>query len=167
MSIEDRIRQAIESDLPAQVGDALKERLQQAGEDAAEVLQLRADLDVAKQKAADREAELQSRIEVLKSLKLDSEQIERDRNELLARERAVERGELRNELEQLRATLAEKRADDVFKLSEIVFRNPLQFRRIHKSDEELIFPQKDQHGYDQYPQAHQTNKTTTIEDGEN
>lgn len=107
------IREIIEKNLPAQVGNALKERLDQAELDASECRRLAAE----KKHIYEELGQLKATVKAFGSLE--------DRDKAVSeREAAVLKRELAADLNEFKVKAAESAKADLFKLAECVFRNP-------------------------------------------
>ena len=126
--MEQEIQDIISKQLPAQVGEVLRKRLEQAEQDAQAVVKYRNTSESYRRECD----EYRQKIEVLK-LQLEKHVA------LEARELAVEAQERNIELvlAQNRAKEAERLADSIFRLTETVFRNPVYKETVSKN---LVVP---------------------------
>lgn len=123
--MEQEIKDIITKQLPAQVGEVLRVRLEQAEKDAAKLTQLdallteeRTKLEAANKRIAETGAELAAHVK------------------LAEREAACSKREngLELELAKTRVINAEKGRDDLFNLMGVVFRNPVVKEIVCRSD---------------------------------
>lgn len=109
--MDEEIKRIIEQNLPQQVGDVLKRRLQKADADAAELVKVRAQCDDYQKQ---RDAAYQ---QVKGHLSLD------DRTTVLdKREKEVAEKELAIKLHELRVQLTNEKCEAIYRLAETVFR---------------------------------------------
>jgi len=155
MELEKELQESIKKNLPQQVGEVLKQRLEQADKDANEVKRLKELLD----KYADDKIGLEKQIEEYKQF--DS------RNSLLeSREKEIETKEKQLEVETLKYQLQSEKDKTEFsqKVALGLVRN-VEYRKNIFDTETSGQPVTDTNGYTHYPMP--TNKhhtsTETIE----
>lgn len=129
MALEDEIRAAIESSLPEQVGKTLKQRLEKAEKDAADVIRLNSLLLAASEEKRDLRRALD------KHEKLDEREVANAKREVEITVR-----ELRQDLVDARAQAANEKCNAIFELASIVFRNP---RLVRTESERSELPSAD------------------------
>lgn len=121
--IDDKIQEALREDLPAQVGDVLRERLKEADKLEEQKEQLEQEVESLK----DKNRKLQKRIN-------DERDLDKERNELEVKAEELE--DKRREQEvfeaKLKAEEAEKRAGLAEKFVDKVFRSPVYRKHINK-----------------------------------
>ena len=115
----DEINEAIKKNLPAQVGDSLQQEL-------AELKKLRA-------KSATDDAKIIDLINNVAGWKLEADKMRDELNahgKLAEREKAVEKRELTQSLNDLRVTLSNERRAEVVDLVRTIFRSPITTKSI-------------------------------------
>ena len=144
--MEQDIRDAIEKNLPATVGDVLKKRLTEADSDRR-----------ALESASEDVARLRSENEVLKA---ECDAFNKRWVDINKREAAVASREQAADLVECKISGATQRANDVFRLAEIVFRNPtLKYSR----SESGVRPVLGQYGIEQQNVSNIVNGEATEE----
>ncbi len=126
--MEAEIKKIIEENLPAQVGDVLKKRLEQADRDVDTIKTLETNL----KKRTGELKEANKEIETLRERWLRDDELKQRDETLTKRENKINVFQA-----ELRAQEAQNRADEIFSLVDSVFKNP----RIRKS----IFNQHEYH----------------------
>lgn len=122
MTIEKDIADAIDKNLPSVVGERLRAQLE-------ELPQLRTQLKTKDNQLESQRREIQTQDARITTLEL---QIKRN-GELDAREAAVAKRELKQDLLELQLKLADERRTEIKGLVDTIFRSPVYERRVHGS----------------------------------